>query len=281
MVDSTASIGTGLGFRPTEVSSLPASGILGGESLSLGDLLKGKDVPSPPIDTLAKTIVITEGIPPIPTKLISRIRSWQYIDFADILTCTLSGPEDASALTTPISNQIIMVQSMEEVRKKRKQVIDLASWLQGFAAYAAALTSDPATTHEQSTGLFAHAHVITQIAKDLRGMQWYRYDREFREWAAAKGCRVWGVLNLPIYGRCMVPAAPNPPTPPTSGYVGKSGKGKKRPGSRNKACYKYNFEGSCGRSATECFYDHVCWHCGASDHSAPSCRKAPKRPAGN
>ena len=42
-----------------------------------------------------------------------------------------------------------------------------------------------ATTKEEATGLVAHLHIIIQLSRDL-GSQWQKYDRDFREWAAAK-----------------------------------------------------------------------------------------------
>ena len=56
---------------------------------------------------------------------------------------------------------------------------------------------------EQFKGLMAHMCLMIQLAKDLGRMVWLQYDREFRIWAAAKGVKVWGELNLSIYGRCL------------------------------------------------------------------------------
>lgn len=43
----------------------------------------------------------------------------------------------------------------------------------------------------------------------------HEYDMEFREWAAAKGTKVWGELNLAIYGHCLAALpTPSPKYPP-------------------------------------------------------------------
>ena len=53
----------------------------------------------------------------------------------------------------------------------------------------AVLASDPATSKEESVGLMAHQDVILQIAKELSFAQALKYDRKFREWAAARDIR--------------------------------------------------------------------------------------------
>ena len=120
-------------------------------------------------------------------------------------------------------------------------------------------------------------HVIIQLAQDLGGLRRYKYDQDFRAWAAAKKIKVWGELNLSIYGRCLTALCPDPP--PTKGPLrqgtGRSQKPMKSP--RNKSCFKHNFEGACPRTEAECFFDHSCWHCGDSSHIAGDCPRAPKR----
>ena len=46
---------------------------------------------------------------------------------------------------------------------------------------------------------------ILKLAKVLGGTQWVQYDRTYREWPAAKGIRVWGELNIQMFGECLAP----------------------------------------------------------------------------
>ena len=69
----------------------------------------------------------------------------------------------------------------------------------------AVMLSSPMTSKEKAAGLAAHMHLILQLLKDLGGLRWLKYDQEFREWAAAKGIRWWGELDMPIYGKCLSP----------------------------------------------------------------------------
>ena len=67
----------------------------------------------------------------------------------------------------------------------------------------AILLSSENTTKEEATGLAAHGYLIIQLSQDLQGSQWLQYDQNFREWATAKGLRIWSELNLTTYGRCL------------------------------------------------------------------------------
>ena len=49
----------------------------------------------------------------------------------------------------------------------------------------------------------AHMYLMIQLAKDMGGSVWQQYDHEFHVWAAARGLKVWGELNLSVYGRCL------------------------------------------------------------------------------
>ena len=69
------------------------------------------------------------------------------------------------------------------------------------------------TMKEEAVSLAARAYLIVQLSEDLRGTQWATYDQGFREWAAAKGLRKWG---LAIYGQCLS-VVHLPPTRPATG----------------------------------------------------------------
>ena len=237
-------------------------------------------VPSKP-----PSVVVAEGIPPIPTKLLDKIRKWEFVDLALLLDESSHRKDEV-----PFSHdgRIILIQSVEQAQKRRKQIVDIHAWTEAFAVYMAALASHSATTPDEVVGLIGHLHLITRLSKDLGGSRWLRYDTDYREWAAAKGVRRWGELNLTIYGRCLsfqlhVPALPAGPSTPMSQKAreGKRAGEKKakapRYSPRSGACFKWNFEGSCDR--IDCHYLHSCYHCGEY-HRAPDCPRPPKRPKG-
>jgi len=81
----------------------------------------------------------------------------------------------------------------------------------------AVLLSCEETSEEEAAGLAADAFLIVQLSEDLQGPQWLHYDQNFCEWAAAKGLRKWGELNLTIYGRCLATNHPSSQPRPTIG----------------------------------------------------------------
>ena len=134
----------------------------------------------------------------------------------------------------------------------------------------AVMLSVEATSKEEAAGLAAHMHLILQLSQDLGGTQWLRYDQEFREWAAAKGMKRWGELNLAIYGRCLT-------LQKTGSYSSNPGKGKySSPQAGDKrslgACFKWN-DGHCDKA---CGFRHICSNCGGS-HTRVVCPLRAKR----
>lgn len=221
--------------------------------------------------------LLMEGIPPIASRLVEKARTWQFIDLADLLTDSASRTDEP--LLSAAAGSVLLVQSLDQVRRKKKQITDIASWAQAYAIYVAAMASSEAAKKEEVAGMMAHMHVVLQVSRDLGGNKWYQYDRQYREWAAATGKKVWGEVNLTIYGRCLCTPSPlgqgQISPPPMKTTPGKR-EAKKSKG-RNRACFKFNFEVSCGRSEADCHYEHVCWYCAARDHVAGECPRAPKR----
>ena len=102
------------------------------------------------------------------------------------------------------------------------------------------------------------------------GNHWLQYDKDFREWAAAKHLKVWGELNLTIYGRCLAMHQRPTPAPSSDSSNHQSKKRAKSQGPQRGCCYKWNFDGTCPKSTSTCKYRHVCHYCG-DDHRAANC----------
>lgn len=175
-------------------------------------------------------------------------------------------------------NHVVLFQTVEQAQKRRKQIQDISSWIQAFAIYMAALTSAEATLKEDIVGLVAHLHLINQLSRELGGKQWLKYDTDYREWAAAKGIRKWGELNLTLYGRWLAVGWGVSGTSPSNSITERTstrprpGIGKRPKSSRqtSKACFQWNFDGDCPRS--DCRYSHIC-----GDTSGKRSRREPER----
>ena len=254
LLGSCLSIGSGakrkkgLGALPETTPSLPVDPTLEGTPLPLSSqlaaLLKaGGDDHALPSSSKSPSVVLSEGIPPLTSKLVERIRRWEYVDLSDVLT-EASTKQEESIIQNDTQSQVILVQTVDQLKKKKKAISDIPSWSQAFAIYGAALASCAETSKEEATGLLAHMYLIIQLAKDLGGTRWFKYDQDFRAWAAAKKVKVWGEINLSIYGRCLaspqwsLPSAGDSKAPSKPGGEKKS-KPTKTP--RHKCCFKHQF----------------------------------------
>ena len=229
-------------------------------------------VPTPIIKN--PTAVIADGIPLIPTKVLEKIRRWEYIDLAT-LTGEQSQNRDDPVNYGPSGNQIVIIEAMDRAPRKRKAVSDIFTWMQAYSILMAALTSDKTTTKDESVGLVAHQYIILQMAKELGPTQALKYDQEFREWAAAKDIKKWGELNFPIYGRCLASSSSSNSKPISPVPLFKGAREKRQGISPSDApfCYKWNFEDSCNR--IPCRFKHLCLQCGEG-HRAKHCNRMVK-----
>ena len=208
-------------------------------------------------------------MPPISVKLVEKIRKWEYVDLSCLLDNHSSHPVSFSLNEAG--------QWVPDHRKKENRITDILCWIRAYARYMAVLLSSDTTSKEEATGLVAHLHLVLQLSQDLSS-QWMKYDKDFREWAAAKSLRKWGELNFPIYGQCLAAqqkqALPIPSPPATPRGQKQGDKKRNSPYSTPPACLNWNFRGHCDRSP--CPYSHRCYHCGRA-HQGKACKSSDKK----
>ena len=115
-------------------------------------------------------------------------------------------PKDDTLLL--INNEIYEHKSLPQAQGKFPVINNKMVWLTAYARFMAVILAAESTSKEEAARLAAHQHVILQLCNDLGGNRWMKYNVEFREWAAVKGIRMWGELNLAIYGRCLPQVQP-------------------------------------------------------------------------
>lgn len=201
------------------------------------------------------TVVVTEGIPPVSCRMVEKIRKWEYINLMDLL-------KDPTTEQLVLVNGQLVAMRTDQRSRSSKSIPDIFQWLQAFSVFSAVLLSSDDTTKDEAAGLAAHAYIIIQMSKDLQGSQWYQYDQNFREWAAAKGIRKWGEINFTIYGRCLATQHPHYPELPSAGP------GKQKRKFDGTVCYRWNDGWSCNKAT--CRYAHKCRTCGDA-HRAMDC----------
>ena len=135
-------------------------------------------------------------------------------------------------------------QSQLQSSCRKKQIVDFPTWAQAFSIYAAGLAAVNSTTKEQVMGLMAHMFLMVQLSWDLGVNHWLQYDKGFREWAAAKHLKVWGELNLTIYGRCLAMHQHPMLVPRSDSSNRQSERQAKSQGPQRGCCYIWNFDGT-------------------------------------
>ena len=120
-------------------------------------------------------VMVAEGIPPIPHKLVEKIMKWEYTALASLLD-----DHSTADQVTLLNGQLTVVNATSQ-RCHQKNTSDILTWLQAIGIFMAILISSDATTKEEAAGLAAHSVLIIQLSKDLSGPQWLKYDQGYHE----------------------------------------------------------------------------------------------------
>ena len=160
-----------------------------------------------------KAFAVDPGYAPIPSKLVSKITSGQFVNPANLLTKNLHAQElephtflDGKLLVAPTKKQVI-------------EITDILPWMQTFSIYSWIFcTALPLWWQD-----FTQYHsLIMQMVRQFPGSVWQNYDTAFRKGAVASGIMDWSKMNLDLYNfHTRIPSAGSQlssshsrPTPP-------------------------------------------------------------------
>ena len=259
----------------------------GGEEVDSKDEADGRK------DTVGKPFILSEGLPPVPRKLVARILRGEFVDMAELLRDNLEAQRRGSS-----SNPSSSGSSGGGNSRSWREVPDLLSWVQCFGTYIAIVTSD---RPERMRQLLAYQTLIVREARRCGGRDWLAYDSYFRQQAVGDDKADWSRLNQSLYavtfiaqgerekGRCCILclesdhaeeqcALYTPPlrhsTSRKQSYDKGSSESRESPasssrskGSSRQACFAWN-QGDCRFPA--CKYRHVCVRCNG-DHRIAQC----------
>ena len=127
--------------------------LLGDGDLNLPPLAD-REVPQPPAGTGAKEdlgtdkgvegkgkeedlalIPVAEGIQPVVRKIVRKVDNNEFVDFADLLQDQFAYEQD---LSLPAAQSgLVLVQSLESLRKKKKKITDFQSWVEALMVFVA------------------------------------------------------------------------------------------------------------------------------------------------
>lgn len=135
------------------------------------------------------------GCPVLPKKISEKILALEYIDFADLLPDQLRSVASQGGNST--DKVVILPESLYESNKKRKrQIPDIATWIEVFSIYILALAPK---YPDMLPELTAYQLLIVQHSRRFEYPSWLRYDMEFRQWAAINNCRQWSQIHPQLY----------------------------------------------------------------------------------
>ncbi len=128
---------------------------------------------------------VGDGMPPVPAKLVNKIRRWEFIEMGELLPEFWVGPKKAEGDV-----------GKEKRGRQSRKVTDVFTWLQCFRTYVAVLaTHEPTVVPE----LMAYMGLIIRVSQDYEGLGWVRYDSAFRRQAALSGNKKWSAVNGTLF----------------------------------------------------------------------------------
>ena len=121
--------------------------------------------------TLPPMVCIGAGLPPLPIKMVERIRANEFVDLAELPPARGKG----KLLAQPGEGQIVIVQAADLMQSKRT-IPDFATWSQCFGLYVAVL----AAAHPgRLADLMGYQSLIARASKKFRWPSRVIYDFEF------------------------------------------------------------------------------------------------------
>ena len=235
-----------------------------------------------------KPFILSEGLPPIPAKLVGRIVRGEFIDMSELLRDNLEA-QRRGAMRDPAS----AASSVGGTGRLRREVPDLLSWVQCFGMYTAVVGSK---FPERVPKLLAYQTLIIREARRCGGRGWLSYDTYFRqqmvgEWKGEE----WGRLNPYLFSstflalggpqrvhcslcmesdhreeECALARESAPKGPPAREQMPRWEPPRQARGKtlRQTACFTWN-QGEC--TFPYCKFRHVCVRC-AGEHKIINCR---------
>lgn len=233
-------------------------------------------------------VFVGEGLPPVPARLVERIRQWEYVEMCELLPELLADQKGEGA-----------GRKLSRVRG-RKQVQEITAWLQCFAVLVGVVAKyEP----EVVPDLMAYMINIVRASQEYEGAAWVAYDAAYRRQAAATGMKRWGGVNSSLYTICFTGKARKSARcdlclsaahkssdcymledegdmsgrvkAVESAVLAIAGGGPSRAGVRSDWCRLFN-ERRC--MYKNCKYRHVCKWCGGT-HAGLDCQSVARRDA--
>ena len=140
---------------------------------------------SPQLATAAskpQPLVMSSALPPIPAKVVERIRSGAHVELKELLP-------DNVALLQRLQETNTSGQAPGHPSRLR-DIRDPLTWVTCFLAFVAAKVENKETRE-----LMAYGQIVLLLARKHGGLGWTIYDNQFRQMAAAGAGASWTEIN--------------------------------------------------------------------------------------
>ena len=238
-----------------------------------------------PPQTSQHGLVLSPSSPPIPQKLVEKVREGRFVDMKEFLTDNMVLVSQLEAV--PGTSQLMGL-TVGAVRPRLREIASIATWCYCFMGYMAIQTRDPVTRDQ-----LAYGRLLISEARRHGGLGWVDYDRAFRQQLAANPTLPWnslvpGLQASTLLGQragqgmfctlcrgvdhtqaryalyCLQPPASSPRPGPWDPNL---------PASKpREICISWN-RGACIFPKGQCSYSHVCPSCNVTTHRARDCDK--------
>ena len=221
-------------------------------------------------------VTVADHLPPVPAKLVSRIRGGAFVDFAELLPAALI--KDTASSDPSLSRP--------PPQASRPRLRSFEDWLLGWTIFSSVLLS--ASPH-RARDLLAYLATILQAFQDFGGDRWLAYDRSFRRNAAARQLTDWSTRDLNLWSYaftrpacrfCEFCEAEHAPSAACIAHSASSSAPSTAPRPRpsepqgthsaSEICRSWN-RGRCTSPRDTCIYRHACGECQGS-HRASACQ---------
>ena len=142
------------------------------------------------MSSLHRPFVVDPGYSLIPEKLVTKIRTGEFIDLADLLAENLKGQETEPQ--TYLDGKLLVTSS----KKRIQEITDIVTWVEAFTVYSWILCSAHPSRWQDMT---QYKLLILKTSRQFPGKAWLHYDIAFRKDAAASGLVDWSRMNLDLY----------------------------------------------------------------------------------
>ena len=127
------------------------------------------------------SVLVGVSYPPVPNKLVKKIRDGEFLETADLLPERLGADGD----NDPVKSS-----------KKRRGVTNILEWVRCFGLYISIIAG---SAPERVPDLLSYQALIIDAYTEYQGEYWSGYDRQFRQRAVVTPATSWSTMDTTLW----------------------------------------------------------------------------------